>query len=286
MAFASGFEFDFFISYAHVDNYFKWVDHFHENLIKILQQHNKHAAFEGFLDHQNLRRNERFDERLKQSVQGSAFLIILMSQRYLDAEYCRLEREWFIESAGGVEAAQQRWFVIRLSDLDPGNDWPPELRQNIGDAFFEGSGNTIAPISMNFEKKGRAPYVFLELARELYDGLSTCGSSDANGANPTVADVAKTFCHSAKTETLGEFRYEETPKPDTANVFLAEVHDSLTNDRNELQSYLTEAGFNVIPDSSAYRFMRDQAETDLPALLNQSTVIVQLHHDSPMPSHG
>ena len=286
MAFAPGFEFDYFISYAHVDNHFKWVDHFHQNLIKILQQHNKHADFNGFLDHQNLRRNERFDERLKQGVQDSAFLIIMMSQAYLDAEYCRLEREWFIESVGGIKAAQDRWFVVRLSDLDPSNDWPLDLRKNIGDPFFDGSGNAVAPISMNFEKEGRAPRVFLELARELYDGLSNCGSTPSNAATPTVAEVDKTLDQSTEAETLGDTRDQETQQPDTPTVFLAEVHDSLTNDRNELFSYLTEAGFNVIPDSSAHRFMRAQAEIELPTLLNQSTVVVQLHHDSPMPSHG
>lgn len=289
-----------FISYSHADNGFGWVTHLMETVRQLFLKFNKNVVPQIFMDTRSLRSNESFDEALRENVSSAATLLIVMSENYCNAEYCLRELEWFIEAAGSVDEARKRIFVVRISDLAP-TKWPESLRQNTGKTFFEENRDTgqIEEISWDITVSGKPPGGCIDLAREVWNNLCQLRVVPSreiqvvpSRENPVVA--APVIPSVALSTTPPPVEHQPAPSqpalpktpidPSRPVVFLAEVHFKLSDLRKRLVTQLERANITVVPQDREYRADADAAEAELPELLRQATLVVQLHHERPLAS--
>ena len=95
-AFVSGFQYDIFISYAHVDNLEGWVDRFHTNLkIKLAQRFGRMDRVQIWFDPQ-LTGDALFDDVIRNRINNCALFLALNSNGYNESEYCQQEVIWFL----------------------------------------------------------------------------------------------------------------------------------------------------------------------------------------------
>jgi len=262
---------DVFISYSRADNNFDWVTLLRENIVKLLAF--AKDEIDVFLDTRDIAGNDPLDDTLTEKVKRSTILLIVMSQNYCDSEYCRHERDWFIEGAGGLEKARRRIFVVRVSDFEPRN-WPKDLRQNIAKNFFEKdpATGTVQEISFDFEKAGRPPLVCAELAGEIGQALRDVSKLDTDDQE---------VGHGPSDDEDNGTR-QQTNGP---TLFLTEVADDLYTEYARLAKYLNDAGIRVVAEPKRqFRWDPDTGREVVPQLLQEATLVVHLHSVTPIPS--
>src|SRR5262245_41801885 len=104
MAYLSSFDYDIFISYAHVDNVVPrgargWVERFQEELeIELSRRMGRVGAAKIWWD-KDLDGSQIFNETIRQTITQSALFIALTSSGYLKSDYCMKELDWFCEKA-------------------------------------------------------------------------------------------------------------------------------------------------------------------------------------------
>ena len=132
------FEYDVFVSYAHAEN---------ETGATILRDWSKHVAcklrdrlatalnpgaepsdaVQIFLDDRVLRSGDPLTGTLREKVQRSALLLVLMSPLYLKKSWCLDELEWFFAQADKDGRSQRHCSVLCIQPL-PDSGWPKRLR--------------------------------------------------------------------------------------------------------------------------------------------------------------
>src|SRR5690349_15041573 len=154
MAFVDGYEYDFFVSYASVDNKPAspddrgWVDVLVGTLVdELARRLGRREAFTFWMDKQSLRGNHEADEHIPDQVKRSALFLAILSPGYAASTFCQLELESFIASAGGAE----RLFVVYKERVD-------EREQTFPDPFRR-------PVKYEFwyTEGGKAKFVGLPL---------------------------------------------------------------------------------------------------------------------------
>ena len=152
------FEHDIFLSYAWDDDIElpgdeRWMLQFRNALQGYLRSSLSRAqkatgrSVDIFIDNRALRKDRPLDAELKQRVQSSACLLIMMSPNYLESDYCRKEREWFVErmQAGGTLSKFDRsLYPILIAHLRPTdfNGYPDVLKgSGVGYTFHRESTN-------------------------------------------------------------------------------------------------------------------------------------------------
>ena len=102
MAYLPNFEFDVFISYAHVDDLTAlgsgspgWVHQFHEQLKIYLWKRAGRADSVKIWRDPVLDGNQLFDRTIQERVERSALFVALTSQGYVESEYCLKELHCF-----------------------------------------------------------------------------------------------------------------------------------------------------------------------------------------------
>jgi hypothetical protein len=116
--FLPGFEYDVFVSYAHADNQrpegsqakYGWVTTLAHNLSVGPNVAKKRI----FIDHQ-LKPGDPFNDDLRDKVAHSATLLILLSQNYIDSEWCGTELDHFIKTHTDDPTKPRNVFVIELA---------------------------------------------------------------------------------------------------------------------------------------------------------------------------
>jgi len=127
MAFLSsnGFDFDIFVSYAHVDDEMPlqsnpqgWVTTLTSHLKnKLDQKLGRHEAYALWMD-QELRGGQPITPNILAKVQRSAILLVVLSPGYVASEWCRRELDTFAIARGSK--ISESYF-----DRDVENDrWP------------------------------------------------------------------------------------------------------------------------------------------------------------------
>lgn len=289
---APPFKSQVFISYSHADNGFGWVTHLMETVRKLFLKFNKDVVPRLFMDTRSLNSNESFDEALRENVTNAATLLVVMSENYCDAEYCLQELKWFIESAGSVDEARKRIFIARISDLAP-TQWPESLRLNTGKTFFEENRHTgqIEEISWDNTVSGKPPGVCIDLAREIWDCLCKLYVVPSR-ATPIVPPPVIPQITNRPTSPPVEHQAERSQPvpiktsvdPSKPMVFLAEVHFKLADLRKRLAAQIERANISVVPHDREYQSDAGAAAAEIPELLRQATLVVQLHHEKRMTS--
>lgn len=199
MAFVPNYQYDLFISYAHVDNQLLpgetegWITRFHGYLSILLSQRvGKMNAVKIWRD-PNLDGSELFDSVIENRIRNSALFLALTSTGYLDSEYCRKELEEFSRKAAtepaGITAGERMRVLNVLINNIPHRSWPEEFGRTSGYPFYEAEDNEDLgyPISNN--------KLFADRLRKLVDGIhkSLLALNSSAGVNNPVAKTQRTI---------------------------------------------------------------------------------------------
>lgn len=152
MGYVPGFEYDIFISYASVDSPCEegkkgWVEKFVDELMKRLYpKTNRSVNF--FLDKKDIVIGDTFKDTITCSLEKTATLLILISDSYLDSEWCTLEREKFMEYVTKLKGLNfrgvsgfKRIFVVKLTAVTDAK-MPEELKGIHHIEFFSKDNNS------------------------------------------------------------------------------------------------------------------------------------------------
>lgn len=152
---------DIVISYSHGDGdgtgeseLKAWSQRFAAAFESELRQEVEFHDVDLFLDESKrsekaLDRTLPLTEQLRQRLQGAGLLTILMSPQYLASEWCRAEREWWIEQRSKRGSTRGHLFVCRIWPTEA-DAWPQSLCDERGNPplgfWFHGREQTLAAV--------------------------------------------------------------------------------------------------------------------------------------------
>ncbi len=147
MAFTPNFQYDIFISYAHVDNQPTpdekegWVTRFQEYLTVLLSRRVGRLGVVKIWRDPTLDGNEVFDDVIENRIKDSALFLALTSTGYLESAYCRQELDGFYRKAEreplGVRVGERMRVVNILLNKIPHESWPEAFGKTSGYPFYE-----------------------------------------------------------------------------------------------------------------------------------------------------
>lgn len=273
-----------FISYSQADNGFRWVNHLMETLRKLFKRISGGVEPRFHFDECSIRGNDPLDKTLERNVKNSAVFLVVMSKNWCASNYCPRELEWFIEAADDLDSARKRIFILQFSD-HPVARWPKELRQNVAKPFFvEAERGVIKEISFNTERSGTPPSVCYRLAREIWGCLEVLGCVPPPKCRSVrEPQILVPNLPTSSRDATPAFEPASTATEERGSViFLSEVHRNLSELRRKIAEDLRREGYQVVPVDREFRNDRSAAESVIPALLRQATLVVQLHHEKPI----
>src|SRR5215813_1299782 len=191
MAYLSGFEYDIFISYAHVNNQRAvetedgWVTQFQKHLeVQLSQLIGKIGVLKIWWD-PALDGNQLFDRTLQDRVNRAGILVALTSNGYLASDYCQQELRWFVQKAKsepcGLNIGDRiRIFNVLLNNI-PYTAWPEAYAGTSGHPFHDAEneneiGYPLDPAEKPFKKQMRS------LVESIYRTLEDFARSSSAGA--------------------------------------------------------------------------------------------------------
>lgn len=272
-AFVPGFEWDVFISYSHVDDLVLtggpesgWVHIFKDNLQRLLARKLRGTGRGRVWIDRRLSGNEPFDEKIGQAVSHSATLLVILSEGYLESDWCRRERELFAEAAQGSGGHQGRIFAVRMTDVNHGL-WPPELGSQIGYKFFRKENEEAAAHPLGFP----VPDPMNPADRPYFDRLDDMVCE--------LGDQLKRMVEQPTTGDPGSLKLrvdaEVQTGSDQPTIFLAEATVDLEELRENFQRHLSQLGLRTLP-GTYYQRAPDSFRSALEKDLTGSLLFVQL----------
>ena len=135
---APHFEYDIFMSYSHgavpgIENppLKRWSQAFIDRLkADILSTRNDFDSLDIF-DDRDADRTTGLSDQLKNIVEQSGLLLIVMSPRYLGSSWCTDELDWFVEQFAHRHKGSGRVFIVRSISTDE-ERWPEVLKDSRG----------------------------------------------------------------------------------------------------------------------------------------------------------
>ncbi|HRH38874.1 MAG TPA: toll/interleukin-1 receptor domain-containing protein, partial [Flavobacteriales bacterium] len=171
MALVPGYEFDIFISYAHVDNTplpgekERWVEFFYKTLdIMLAKRFGRADMVKIWWDDRKLDGSTVFDGSIANGVDRSALIICLDSPGYAASTYCQQELDRFHGKAKaepfGLQIGDRSRIVHVLLNNIPHDRWPSELQGTTGFPFHNSErrddpGDALDPGSIAFNEQMR-----------------------------------------------------------------------------------------------------------------------------------
>ncbi len=226
---ADGYDYDIFVSYAHVDDRPMpgaaqgWVTTF-ANCIKtkLAQKLGRNDAYALWMDYE-LRGGQPITPHILDKLQRSATLFVVLSPGYLKSVWCQRELDTF---AGMVANGQARSvFVVELEPHDEA-ELPRPLADLKRSPFWTKDKKTGNPHRLGELVQDADEYYSAidDFVREVVTDLKQPKRAAA-AATPAIATAAA----------------------GNGAVFLAEVTDDLDEQRNSVKRYLDQAGIAVLP---------------------------------------
>jgi len=240
MVYIPGFEYDIFISYAHVDNLAAqkgeegWISQFHKYLEIALAKRIGRMGVVSIWRDKTLQGDQLFDQTIQEGLEKSALFLAITSNGYLASEYCQQELHMFVEKVKtesyGLSIADRSRVLPALINNIPVNIRPKAFEGLSGYPLYEAEdvndlGSPSVPGKKLFKKQLKS------LTDSLYYNLLTFKSYADQISSEEVVDQAS----------------EKIREKDSPVVFLADVSDSLRTLRNRLASDLKRNGIEVVP---------------------------------------
>jgi len=237
MAYVPNYECDIFVSYAHADNQppaqvqTGWVTCLVETLRSEVDRHLKNPerkTVEIWWDHSHLDEAKPFPDQIRSTVSKTAIQLVVLSQAYMNSDWCKSERELFLDHAGENSLQAGQIFLVDVGTLEI-RDRPPEFADLLGFQFWEKKSDTGAKRQLGYPTPNPAqPDRFfdqcVDLAVEISRRLEELSSQ---AASPQA---------------------HETDSADQGvTVFLAESSDDLELQRTEVAGYLKQFQIHVVP---------------------------------------
>ena len=235
MAFTTGFAYDIFISYAHVDNIAfpgqadGWIKQFYDNLNLMMAKRAGRVGMVNFWwDTKKLDGSVLFDPSIEEGIKKSAIMICLNSPGYIASDYCKQELDTFYKKAQvdsiGLNVGNRSRIINVLLNNIPFNQWPAELSGTSGFPFHDAAekedfGDTVEAMTPQF--KNQMQNIRDAVWSLLNDLQKAENASATTTAIPGVDD-------------------------DTFTIYLGEVADTLRTPRKRVITELQKKGFTVL----------------------------------------
>lgn len=185
-AYVPGFDYDIFISYAHINNEspktkekgWGWVDSFHYNLEYYLAlKSGRWGKIKIWYD-KELDGTQLFDDVISQKIRSSALFFALASKPYYKSKYCCSELKEFYNTAGGnpeLLKVENRYRIVHLLLQNiPESEWLPEFGRTPAFCFHDADRNAADWAGYPYRHDNRACEIkIMRLTDAIYDTLET-----------------------------------------------------------------------------------------------------------------
>jgi TIR domain len=254
------YKYHVFISYARVNDALTgWVSSFKQKLEGKLSEKLPGETARVFLDVGGMGVGPLQPE-LRAAVSGSAILMIILSNRWLERPWCQEELASFVEAVGGPSKAQERIVLVRIEDVKQSR-LPEVLRDCRLYDFFK-----VHPTRKVTLTYGLTEFPELE-SDYLLSMLELVGDEDRPGL---VTRLVELTAPEAPTVNPAEGNGSERRV-----IFLANCTPDLNRDRSTLKRHLEDKGFQVLPTGTFYH-APPRYEEEFRGLLARSTLFIQI----------
>ena len=229
MNYVPGYGYDIFVSYAQVDDLTGsddedgWVSALIKKLKnRLAQLLGRQDNFSLWYDHQ-LRHHVSLTPEIMGTLERSATLVVILSQGYLESEWCTRERDTFLKLVEERHRNDGRVFVVERDKFER-EGRPRQFGDLLGYHFWKE------------DRQGR---------------LRTLGMSRSIEDESAFLDVLEDLARDLS-DKLKELRHSIPDPPDPARsltVYLAEVTDDLDSIRTKVTRALQQRNIRVIPDT-------------------------------------
>ncbi len=241
------FEYEVFISYAHLDNEplpdkeKGWIEQFGELLDRLLGEE-LGAAPKIWRDNM-LRGDDFITEAILEQMPRIAVMISVLSPRYLRSEWCLRELKHFCEAAeqtGGARIGNKSR-IYKVVKTPVRGDEPETLRDIKGYEFFQIKDKSGRPQGFAFDEEFglEARVNFLnkvgDVAYDIANLIETLRKEMASRQSPEIAPVK-----TAAPEPLDA--------PSAGSVYLAEVTPDLAHEWDNIRRDLLQRRYRVLPE--------------------------------------
>ncbi len=235
MAFIPDYEYDIFISYAHVDNLAfpgiseGWIEQFYKHLNLMLAKRFGHIdSVKIWWDDKKLDGSVMFDNSIEHGIKKAAIMICLNSPGYLESDYCRKELDLFYhksqeEKLGLIVGERSRIINVLLNNI-PYKDWPKELSGSSGFTFHDAND----------------PDEF----GDPFDTLSTEFKNQMQQLRNAIWQLLTDFKEQLQHTPFEDKKEEKDEK--AFSIYLGEVADTLRRPRSRIIEELEKKGYHVL----------------------------------------
>jgi hypothetical protein len=119
MAYLPGYNHDYFLSYAVVDDGQMagvengWITNLARSLdVQLGVEIGRAGRLEVFWDRRVLTRNEHIESQIREALQSTACFVLVLTPGFLESPWCPRELEWFREAISRQPRNSSRIFVI------------------------------------------------------------------------------------------------------------------------------------------------------------------------------
>lgn len=253
------YKYDVFVSYARVNDTTNWVSTFAQKLGGKLQEKLPGGSARVFLDVGEVGIGP-LKPAFRDAVSSSAILLIVMSNRWLEREWCQEELAAFIDAAGGPSSALERIVLVRIENVKQ-DRLPVELRNCRQHEFF-----TIHPTRKITLTYGSPEFPDLE-SQYWLSLLELVGDEERPGLVTRLVELNRRRANGQIAQQAGA---KELPV-----IVLANSTPDLNRDRNTLKRHLEDKGFRVEPTGTYYH-APPNFDKDFRQLLAQSVLFIQI----------
>src|SRR5262245_32100122 len=231
MSFIPGYDYDMFISYAHLDDQPPasglpgWVN----ILVKKLEAEVRQRGiknFEAWFD-RNLAENFPLTPQLKDKINRSAILLVVMSPSYLQSDWCQREREAFLSLVRN-RVAQGCVFVVEAREVHSTN-YPSEFGDLVPVKFWvmDPDSDTDRPLGVPSPDEERYYKRLLKLSHLVKNQIELLANKQV--LRQEIVDI-------------------QAP-PTGETVFVARSTEDLEDREDEVRTYLSQFGIGVLPQT-------------------------------------
>jgi hypothetical protein len=275
------FQYDLFVSYAHLDNDLKvppkrlgWVTQFLEHLERLINV-GLGEKVQIWRDEEKLSSADKLAPAIFDALERSRILLVVLSPAYLKSTWCTHERESFVAN---VRKRQGTGAVI-VAELEPIQEErlvPAEFREALQRKFYIADSETKRPLTMGLNSEHHDSY-FKELQTLKYDIVNKL--KELRRTEPGTLSVTQSL-PALQTPALPDSGKGALDRR-SASVFLAEVTDDLLSERVRTRNYLAQHGLMIFPERMYPRDHRELFVGRMKADLKRCGLFVQLLSEVP-----